>query len=343
MVSGSSAASGVNWNCSVDATANSLHCERSDPLAVGAAYEPVSVVVKVLESAPDTIVNTGVTGGGSETNTSNNTDSDTVTVTSSGDVAIVKSVTPTTTPPSRNVTYTMVVKNNGPSTAQDVKVADPLPAGMTFVSVAPSTCGLDGTVVRCSLGALAKDQSVTITLVSGVPLSLANKTRTNEASVSSSTPDSDLTNNKSRATITVTGAPRSTLPIRKSANPTAVALRGDNAPEVVFTIVLSVPSAVDAKDVDVCDTLPSDMTFVSAPNATFSNGRACWHLAVAKAHSSHEFTITASVDKSFAGATLKNVVVATAGNAGRVSANATVDVGHAQGATSRKKRAGVTG
>jgi hypothetical protein len=64
---------------------------------------------------------------------------------------------------------------------------------------------------------------------------------------------------------------------------------------------------------------------------------------VAKAHSSHEFTITASVDKSFAGATLKNVVGARAGNAGRVSANATVDVGHTQGATSRKQRAGVTG
>ena len=40
----------------------------------------------------------------------------------------------------------MVVTNNGPSTAKDVKVADPLPAGMTFVSVAPAACGLDGTM-----------------------------------------------------------------------------------------------------------------------------------------------------------------------------------------------------
>jgi hypothetical protein len=74
----------------------------------------------VLESAPGTITNTGITGGGNEINTSNNTDSDTVTVTSVADVAIVKSVTPTTTPPGKNVTYTMVVTNNGPSTAQDV-------------------------------------------------------------------------------------------------------------------------------------------------------------------------------------------------------------------------------
>ena len=335
-------AAGTGWACSVDTTANSLHCDRTDSLAVGAGYPPVSVVVNVLESAPDTITNTGITGGGNETNTSNNTDSDTVAVTSVADVAIVKSVTPTTTPPGKNVTYTMVVTNNGPSTAQDVKVADPLPSGMTFVSVAPAACGLDGTIVRCSLGALAKGQSVTITLVSGIPLSLANKTKTNEATVTSTTPDSDLSNNKDSATVTITGAPPSKLQVRKSASPAGVVLNGSNSPDVVFTIVLKVLSSVDAKQVDVCDTLPASMTFVSAPGATFSNGRACWHLAVAKAGSTTSFKITASVDKDFAGGSLKNVVTATAGNAPKVSANATVDVAHTLGVTSRKKSA-VTG
>ena len=204
-------ASGSNWSCSVDTTANSLHCERSDSLAAGTAYEPVNVLVNVLESAPDTIVNTGVTGGGGETNTSNNRDDDTVTVTSIADVAIVKSVTPTTTPPGKNVTYTMVVTNNGPSTAKAVQVSDPLPPGITFVSVTPAACGLAGTTVKCALGDLAKGQSVTITLVSGIPLSLANKTKTNTATVSSPTPDSDLTNNHDDATVKITGAPPSKI------------------------------------------------------------------------------------------------------------------------------------
>ena len=154
-------AAGTGWSCSVSAATNSLHCDRSDPLAPGSAYPPVSVVVNVLESAPDTVVNTGITGGGGETNTSNNRDDDTVQITSSADVAIVKTVVPTTTPPGVNITYTLVVTNNGPSTAKDVTVADPLPAGITFVSVAPSACGLDGTTVRCSLGDLVKGQSVT--------------------------------------------------------------------------------------------------------------------------------------------------------------------------------------
>ena len=328
-------AGGVNWSCSVSIPANSLHCARSDLLAPGAAFEPVSVVANVLESAPDVIVNTGATGGGGETNTSNNTDTDTVPVSSNADVAIVKSATPTKTPPGKNVTYTLLVTNNGPSTAKDVKVADQLPAGMTFVSVTPAACGLEGAVVRCSLGDLAKGQSVTITVVSGIPPALANKTKRNEATVASTTPDSDLTNNKDDATVTITGAP-SKLHVRKSARPKGVELNGSNSPTVTFTIVLKVPSPVDAKQVDVCDTLPEHMVFASQSikGATISNGRVCWHLDVAKAGSTHQFRFTAKVDSDFQGATLKNVVVARAGNAPKVSANASVDVAHVQGVVS---------
>jgi uncharacterized repeat protein (TIGR01451 family) len=336
-------AGGTNWTCSVDTTANSVHCERADELAVGAAYEPVSVLVNVLESAPDSIVNTGVTGGGSETNLTNDSDDDTVAITSVADVAIVKSVTPTSTQPGKNITYTLLVTNNGPSTAKDVKVADPLPSGIAFVSVTPAACGLDGTTVRCSLGDLVKGQSVTITAVAGVSLSLANKTKTNEATVTSTTPDSDLTNNKDNATVKITAAPPSKILVRKTARPKGVELHGENSPEVTFTIVLKVPSQVDAKQVDVCDTLPAHMVFVSVPGATLSNGRACWHLDVAKAQSTHEFTITAKVDKDFLGGSLKNVVVGTAGNAPKVSANATVDVAHVQGEISKNPKSVVTG
>jgi uncharacterized repeat protein (TIGR01451 family) len=315
-------ASGANWTCSVDTTANSLHCTRSDPLAAGAAYEVVTVVVNVLESAPDTVVNTGATGGGGETNTTNDTDSDTVLIASNADVAIVKSVTPSTTAPGTNVTYTMVVTNNGPSTAKDVKLADPLPHGMTYVSVTPAACGLDGTVVRCALGDLAKGQSVTITLVSGVPASLANKTKTNTATVTSTTPDSDLSNNHDDATVKVTGAPPSKLLVRKTAKPKTV-VAGTN---VVFTIVLKVPSKVDAKSVDVCDTLPAALVFQSAPGASYSNGRACWHLAVAKAGSTTTFKITAQVIKGTKPGVVKNVVVATASNAKPATSTAPVKV-----------------
>jgi uncharacterized repeat protein (TIGR01451 family) len=315
-------ASGAGWSCTVDGGANSLHCGRSDALAPGGAYAPVSVVVNVLESAPETVVNTGVTGGGGETNTSNNRDDDTVTVVSSADVAIVKTVVPETTPPGVKVTYTLLVTNNGPSTAKDVRVADPLPAGMTFVSVTPGACGLDGITVRCALGDLAKGQSVTIAVVAGIPLSLANKTRTNTATVSSPTPDPNPANNEDDATVRITAAPPSKLSVSKTAAPKTVA----PGASVTFTITLKVPSKMDAKQVDVCDTLPATLVFESAPGAAFSQGRACWHLALAKAGSTTTFRISAKVDNDAKAGVVTNVVVATAGNAGKVTARAPVTV-----------------
>ena len=33
-------ATGADWTCTVNTTANSLHCERADPLALGAASDP---------------------------------------------------------------------------------------------------------------------------------------------------------------------------------------------------------------------------------------------------------------------------------------------------------------
>jgi uncharacterized repeat protein (TIGR01451 family) len=315
-------ATGDGWTCGVAVAANSLHCERGDPLAVGAAFPIVTVLVNVLESAPDTIVNTGVTGGGGEVNLTNDSDDDAVAISSSADVAILKSVAPASTPPGVNVTYALVVTNNGPSTAKAVKVSDPLPAGIAFVSVTPATCGLAGTTVTCALGDLAKGQSVSITVVAGIPAGAAQGKKTNVAAVASSTPDSNLANNSDDATVTITAPPPSRLKVRKTASPSSVEPGGT----VVFSLTLTVPSNVDAKQVDLCDTLPADLVFVSAPGATFSKGRACWHLAVAKAHSATIFTITAKVDADAAPGIITNVAVGTADNAPRTSGRAPVTV-----------------
>jgi uncharacterized repeat protein (TIGR01451 family) len=288
----------------------------------------------VLESAPDTVVNTGVTGGGGEVNLTNDSDDDAVGVTSSADLAIAKSVAPATAPPGAGVTYTLVVTNNGPSTAKAVTVSDPLPAGIAFVSVAPAAFGLAGTTVTCALGDLAKGQSVSIAVVAGIPAGAAQGKKTNVATVTSPTPDANLANNRDDATVTISAAPPSRLKVRKTASPSSAG-PGET---VVFSLTLTVPSDVDAKQVDLCDTLPADLVFVSAPGATFSKGRACWHLAVAKAHSATIFTITAKVDTDAAPGIVTNVAVGRAGNAPASSGRApvTVTAGHGvKGVTSR--------
>ncbi len=82
------------------------------------------------------------------------------------DLAVTKADSPDPDLLGHRLTYRMVVTNNGPSTATGVQLADPIPAGAAFVSVATTkgTCS-GGSVVSCRLGTLAVGESATVTLV----------------------------------------------------------------------------------------------------------------------------------------------------------------------------------
>jgi uncharacterized repeat protein (TIGR01451 family) len=63
------------------------------------------------------------------------------------------------------IRYLIVVKNNGPDTAHNVQMSDPLPAQVSYSSVTTSqgTC-TGGQLISCQLGTLAKGASVTVTV-----------------------------------------------------------------------------------------------------------------------------------------------------------------------------------
>ena len=94
----------------------------------------------------------------------------------------------------RPADYTIVVGNNGPDTATQATLADPLPAGTTFVSVSTTqgSC-TGGALVNCNLGTIAKGQTVTITLV--VTANQAG-TLTNTVTVVGKEPESNTANNR---------------------------------------------------------------------------------------------------------------------------------------------------
>jgi uncharacterized repeat protein (TIGR01451 family) len=89
-----------------------------------------------------------------------------------------------------NITWTMVVTNNGPDTATGVTIADPMPAGNTFVS-ASTTQGscTGGAVLHCSLGTIPAGGSVTITLVTTPS---AARTVTNTVTVAGKETETDI-------------------------------------------------------------------------------------------------------------------------------------------------------
>jgi len=101
------------------------------------------------------------------------------------------------------VTWTMVVTNNGPNTAHGVTVADPVPAGMTFVSATSSqgTC-TGGALVNCTIGTMNVGSSVTITLVT---TAAATGTIVNTATTVGTEQETNTANNTASANVVVNG------------------------------------------------------------------------------------------------------------------------------------------
>ena len=81
----------------------------------------------------------------------------------SADVAITKTASDTSPKGGDVVTYTLVARNNGPDTAKNVVVTDPIPPGVTFSS-ASSPCTQSAGIVSCAIGDLAKNATKTLTI-----------------------------------------------------------------------------------------------------------------------------------------------------------------------------------
>jgi uncharacterized repeat protein (TIGR01451 family) len=91
----------------------------------------------------------------------------------------------------QNTTYTITVSNSGPSAANTVQLSDTLAAGMTLVSVTPSTgsCNTSANPVICALGNLNSGANATVTVVE---TALASGAYANTATVSDSGTPPDL-------------------------------------------------------------------------------------------------------------------------------------------------------
>jgi uncharacterized repeat protein (TIGR01451 family) len=103
---------------------------------------------------------------------------------------------------SSNVTYTVIVTNNGPTNATGVYVTNTLPAGATLVSATPSqgSCSSMSGVVVCDLGMINELASANIAIA---VTPAATGTITNSALVVSAETDNNITNNGATLSTTV--------------------------------------------------------------------------------------------------------------------------------------------
>jgi uncharacterized repeat protein (TIGR01451 family) len=227
-------------------------------LPVGAR---VAVSVAVVAQRPGTYTNSAsVRGNEPDPNPANNSAVVSASAIARADLSTLKTSSPTFVHVGGTVSYFVVVRNNGPTAARDVRVTDVLPPGTTPVSATPSqgTCTVGAQVV-CQLGILANGTGATV----GLEVT-ANSPGTirNQAQVSAPDVDPDPTNNISTVETRVDLAPPASpvdLAIAIQAPPGPVSV-GDR---VTFTITVTDLSRVPTAGSMLVLTLPSNVSLVS--------------------------------------------------------------------------------
>lgn len=189
----------------------------------------------------------------------------TVIIQPSSDFSMALSASPNPVSAGTNLTWTMTVTNNGPSTGFNASADLPLPPPTTFVSVAappgwscvtPSV-GANGSVTCSLTSTINSGVSATFTVVSQVPSSLAAGT-TLSATATVSSPDDSIPANDF-ATASVQSAVVFDLGITKTRTPGLV-LPGSSQQ---YTIVITSSGPSDAAGVTMTDVLPAPLRFAS--------------------------------------------------------------------------------
>ncbi|HST41705.1 MAG TPA: hypothetical protein VLK58_19455 [Conexibacter sp.] len=215
------------------------------------------------------------------------------------DVTIVKTATPPAIPRGGTSTFTLTVTNLGPSVAEDVRVTDALPAGLTFVSVDDTDCSEAAGVVDCSFGDLAVGAPIRVQIVVRGDVEGAF---TNNATVTTRTPQPVGGGEPDRDDATVTVGPVADLAIEKS-GPATVAAGGQATWQLRVTNI----GPDDATGVTVTDTLPAGTSFVTASNGCTATGQTVTcALADLAVGASTTVEVTATVPYALGSATIVN-------------------------------------
>lgn len=143
-----------------------------------------------------------VTTSTPEENTGNNSATAITTVNSQADVSIVKTCTTSPVVAGQLINYTLTVSNGGPSVAQNVQVADVNP-NLSNLEFSLDSSTWNPWTSPYTIGTMGTGASIQIYL-RGVVLSSVTGTLGNTATVTSTTPDNDLTNNTSTVNSPVT-------------------------------------------------------------------------------------------------------------------------------------------
>ncbi|MGO4105599.1 isopeptide-forming domain-containing fimbrial protein [Leifsonia sp. YAF41] len=263
-----------DWVCAaaaVDANGQSVDCTwaGTSVLAAGAAAHPLTLVITYDSALPvGDLTNTAdVSSPTTDPKPEDNPSDSTVTIDQLTDLSITK----THSGPVRigdAVAFDLGVKNAGPSVASGITVTDTLPVGLEFVDALGSDPAWScvtavatdaGTAVTCVLtGDLAPGATAPALVINARVLPGAYPSVVNVASVASTTPESDPTNNSADDTVAVPA--QASLTVTKASVGTfTVGQKGS----YTLTVTNAGPTE-DPGPITLTDKLPAGLTFASA-------------------------------------------------------------------------------
>ncbi|MBU0457897.1 DUF11 domain-containing protein, partial [Patescibacteria group bacterium] len=259
--------------CSLIVT-NTVECII--PSLASSSSDIINVIVKVEPTASCNIplTNQGIVASDTlDPNNVNNASNVSTTVQcaqpNQSDLSIAKSG-PTTAARGSILTYGIVIINHGPDDAQNVVITDSIPTGLTFnTQVSSSFCTQQGNDILCTRPTVASNISEGFNIAFDIPTTTTcDSILNNQATVSASTTDPVLTNNTSQTvqtTVSCGGTP--TFSITKTDNVTTT----QPGATLTYSIVVTNTSTVDATNVSVTDSLPTNTTYITSSDSGVNN------------------------------------------------------------------------
>ena len=237
----------------------------------GGAVATVTVVVRPFRATTGNRANEAIVASpdiGDPTPANNRIEIASV-VTAGADVAVTKTATPSPVMAGTPLTYIVTARNNGPSTAQNVTISDPVPPGTAFVQLlsvtGAGTCtvpaaGATSGAVNCSWASIASAAQQTATFVVRPLTSSTGGTIDNTVSIATTTVDNMPGNNSFLISTPVAPAQVDIL-VNKvdSVDPVAI------GQSTMYTVTVTNGGPAFATNVVLTDTFPA-----GSPTATFS-------------------------------------------------------------------------
>jgi uncharacterized repeat protein (TIGR01451 family) len=283
------------------------------PVGRLAAYRTQTLVLHgVVEAGAKAGTSTNqatVTADTPDSAQSNNTATEDTEVLTDAHLSVTKVATPDEFVAGREAVYTVKVANSGPSTAKDVRLTDPLAAGLTLVdaTTAHGSCTSGSGGASCQLGTVEPKSSAEVL----IRVQVAANAPTRIVNVATATSPTDP--GEHRGVVSTTVGHAADLSLSKSFDQTSVVPGGGTT--FRLTVTNHGPSA--AHGVTIKDTMPAGLRPLSVEpadrNCRFHGSLLSCDGADLEPGATDTLLVTATLDPEYEGSSITNHAVVESG------------------------------